>query len=220
MANFQDTLNALQPYVIGIRYLEGQPLVDAVFKEDWVLPDDKRIKKIKGNEEVNYYMIYSETLGVDELLQFVSKTIKLNEEREKKHELLKIKINELKEIFKNNPLSKLKELKFSFNEEDLIPNLSELDITAPTDSLNLEEEPIKENVFTESESEDDEEAEILAEELRAEKNRRYQKDKVSKIANLPNNLDLPPKKNPIVSDQGCTCGPNEACHLCIDSKDY
>jgi hypothetical protein len=34
MSNIQKTLDSLQPYVIGIRYLEGTPLVDVVFKED------------------------------------------------------------------------------------------------------------------------------------------------------------------------------------------
>ena len=87
MSNIQKTLDSLQPYVIGIRYLEGTPLVDAVFKEGWTVPEDPSVKKIKGNDELNYYMIFSETqgIGLDELLEYVAKTIKLNEEREKKH---------------------------------------------------------------------------------------------------------------------------------------
>ena len=114
MSNIQKTLDSLQPYVIGIRYLEGTPLVDAVFKEGWTVPEDPTIKKLKGNDELNYFMIFSETVGIglDELLDYVAKTIKINEEREKKHELLKVKVNELKEIFKRTPLNKLTNLKF------------------------------------------------------------------------------------------------------------
>ena len=102
MANIQKTLDSLQPYVIGIRYVEGTPLVDAVFKEGWTIPEDNNIKRIKGNEEMNYVMIFSEVKGVglDDLLGYVEKTIKLNQEREKKHELLRSKVNELKEMFK------------------------------------------------------------------------------------------------------------------------
>lgn len=130
MSNIQKTLDSLQPYVIGIRYLEGTPLVDAVFKEGWTVPEDAKIKKMKGNEEMNYYMLFSETQGVglDELLAYVRKTIDLNVEREKKHDLLREKVNELKEIFKKNSLDKLKRLKFTFSEEDLVPKLNDFDV--------------------------------------------------------------------------------------------
>ena len=95
MSNIQKTLDSLQPYVIGIRYLEGTALVDVVFKEGWTVIDDPTIKKIKGDEGLNYYMIFSESpnVGIDELLNYVSRVIKLNFEREKKHELLRVKVN-------------------------------------------------------------------------------------------------------------------------------
>lgn len=130
MSNIQKTLDSLQPYVIGIRYLEGTPLVDAVFKEGWMVPDDTKIKKIKGNDEMNYYMLFSEVSGVglDELLAYVRKTIDINVEREKKHELLREKVNELKELFKKHNLDKLKRLKFNFSEEDLVPKLNDFDV--------------------------------------------------------------------------------------------
>jgi hypothetical protein len=129
MSNIQKTLDSLQPYVIGIRYLEGTPLVDAVFKEGWTVPDDNKVKKVRGNEEMNYYMLFSEVAGVglDDLLDYVKKTIDLNIEREKKHDLLKEKVNELKEIFKKTSLDKLKRLKFNFSEEDLVPRLDDFD---------------------------------------------------------------------------------------------
>ena len=130
MSNIQKTLDSLQPYVIGIRYVEGVPVVDTVFKEGWTLHDDPRIEKARGSEEMNYYMLFSKLdgIGLDELLNYVDKTIKLNVEREKKHDLLKEKVNELKEIFKKNSLDKLKRLKFTFNEEDLVPKLNEFDV--------------------------------------------------------------------------------------------
>lgn len=130
MSNIQKTLDSLQPYVIGIRYLEGTPLVDAVFKEGWTLPDDSKVKKVKGNDEMNYFMLFSEVegIGLDELLGYVKKTIDINVEREKKHDLLREKVNELKEVFRKNSLDKLKRLKFSFTEEDLVPKLNDFDI--------------------------------------------------------------------------------------------
>lgn len=133
MSSIQKTLDSLQPYVIGIRYLEGLPLIDTVFKEGWSVPEDPVITKVKGDEGMNYYMIYSEKkgVGIDELLSFVDKTIKLNLEREKKQDLLRVKVEELKRLFKDNSLTKLSRLKFNFSEEDVV---SEFD-------LNIDEEP-------------------------------------------------------------------------------
>lgn len=133
MSNIQETLDSLQPYVIGIRYLEGTALVDVIFKEGWSIPEDKTLKIIKGDNEVNYYMIFSETKGVglDNLLAYVKRTININQDREKKLELLRTKIVELKEIFKRNSLTKLSNLKFSFGEIETEPTLNEIDIEQP-----------------------------------------------------------------------------------------
>jgi len=141
MSNIQKTLDSLQPYVIGIRYLEGTPLVDAVFKEGWMVPEDPKVKRIKGNEEMNYYMLFSEVsgIGLDELLAYVKKTIDVNVEREKKHELLREKVNELKELFKKHSLDKLKRLKFNFTEEDLVPKLNDFDVDVDIDDTYEEE---------------------------------------------------------------------------------
>ena len=146
MSNIQKTLDSLQPYVIGIRYLEGTPLVDAVFKEGWTVPEDPKVKKVKGNDDMNYFMLFSEIegIGLDELLAYVKKTIDINIEREKKHDLLREKVNELKEVFKKNNLDKLKRLKFSFIEEDLVPKLDDFDIDDDY------EEPFEEDVVTET----------------------------------------------------------------------
>ena len=142
MSNIQKTLDSLQPYVIGIRYLEGTPLVDAVFKEGWTVPEDSKVKKVKGNDEMNYFMLFSEIegIGLDELLAYVKKTIDINVEREKKHDLLREKVNELKEVFKKNSLDKLKRLKFTFNEEDLVPKLNDFDVDIDIDDTYEEEE--------------------------------------------------------------------------------
>jgi len=203
--NIQKTLDSLQPYVIGIRYLEGTPLVDVVFKEGWNVPEDPKIKKIKGNDDMNYFMLLSEIpgVGLDELLAFVEKTIKLNIEREKKHDLLKVKFNELKEVFKKTSLDKLKCLKFTFAEEDLVPTLTEFDMDdfdeeeilpqpLPPEKLVPEEYSIYEEFEEVAESiptpiehtayldEDgnpielsEDDMELLAEEARAEQNRQY-----------------------------------------------
>lgn len=255
--NIQKTLDSLQPYVIGIRYLEGTPLVDVVFKEGWNVPEDTKIKKIKGNDDMNYFMLLSEIpgVGLDELLGFVEKTIKLNIEREKKHDLLKVKFNELKEIFKKTSLDKLKNLKFTFAEEDLVPTLTEFDMDdfdeeeiipqpLPPENLVPEEysiydeyEEVAESIPTPIEhtayldengnpielSEDD--MELLAEEARAEQNKKYleRKNKKTDTRKIANKVELPPKRKPVLEttidyNSDCECGPDEACDKCVDSK--
>jgi hypothetical protein len=120
MANIQKTLDSLQPHVIGIRYLEGVPVVDVVLKENWVVNNESNIKKVKGNNELNYYMFYSEVpeIGIDELLDSVKNTINLNIEHENKQQLLKVKVNELKKLFTESKLEKLKQLRFVFNDNN------------------------------------------------------------------------------------------------------
>ena len=220
MSNIQKTLDSLQPYVIGIRYLEGKiPVVDAVFKEGWSIIDDPKIEKAKGDESLNYYMIYSEKpgVGLDDLLAYVDRVIKANQEREKKHDLLKAKVNELKEVFKKYPLSKLMTQKFTFKEEDLVPNLNDFDVdideqitstvapsvappVAPPQNEHFEEEVITPSNIIDNQPATyldenkqpieltEEELEILEEERRAERNRQALANKQNSKPRPVNNM--------------------------------
>jgi len=252
MSNIQKTLDSLQPYVIGIRYVEGTPLVDTVFKEGWTVPEDSNIQKVKGDEGLNYYMIFSEVkgIGLDELLNYVEKTIKLNLEREKKHDLLREKVNELKEVFKKNSLLKLQRLKFTFADEELVPPLNDFDIDIDYDEEI--ETPIQETVIEEEYKEEpieptipsehiayldengkpiemtEEELELLAEEARAQRNIEAMQAKKQKtsVMSPSKKVELPPKRKVemVTENDGyhedCDCGPNDACEKCIDSKGY
>lgn len=226
MSNIQKTLDSLQPYVIGIRYLEGVPVIDTVFKDGWTVPESNDIKKAKGNDELNYYMIFSEKegIGLDELLAYVDRTIKLNLDREKKHDLLKEKINELKDLFKKNSLAKLKQLKFVLVDEELVPSITDFDLdeepaiklvkeaelfVPPSESTMVEEVIFEDPTLnipspTQFLDEDgkaiplsEEEQEMLAEEARAERFRQLQEANKGKseIKKINNKkIELPPKK--------------------------
>jgi len=237
MANLQKTLDALQPYVISIRYLEGVPVVDVIFKDGWTLPESDVIKRVKGDEGLNYYMLFSEkdNIGLDELLEYVDLVIKFNVEREKKHELLKEKVNELKELFKKIPLTKLKRLKFSFSDEELVPKLEDFDLTEEANNppitnpsyIDNTESALTVNVEetnTHQEKYNEEEAEMIAEELRAENYRKMKasNNKNEQVKNILQNIELPPKKpiqNALMVEGDCNCGPDEACSKCIEQKD-
>jgi len=217
MANIQKALDALQPYVIGIRYLQGTPLVDVVFKEGWTLPEDAHITREKGDESMNYYMLFSQSphIGLDELLAYVEKTIRLNQDREKKEDLLKAKINEMRQLFNKNSLTKLQTLKFTFKDDMVVDNFS-LDIendvqntvktpsvaeveetedsvvwSAPYQEEEYDEEPeIQEPIAYLDENKQpialtEEDREIMAEEARAERNRIMIERRKEKRANAP-----------------------------------
>jgi len=249
MKNLQETLDSLQPFLIGIRYLEGTPLVDVVFKDGWTIPEDPNVKKIKGNDDLNYYMVFSEVkgIGLDELLLYVEKAIKLNQEREKKHDLLREKVNELKEVFKKNSLSKLSRLKFSFSDEDLVPKLDEFNIDIDMElkepqvvkqtetQQHIEEIEVEVAVATPSQYLDEnrqpielteEDKEILAEEARAERNRQILTNKKQKQSSISKKVELPPKRKIEMAiserdyESDCDCGENDACEKCIDKKGY
>jgi hypothetical protein len=238
MKNLQQTLDALQPYVIGIRYVEKMTVVDTIFKTGWTLLDSKTIKKVKGEDDtLNYYMIFSDVanVGLDEILDYVSNVIKINLEREKKHELLRVKVNELKDFFKKHSLNELTKLKFMLAQDQLMPDLNEFDVDVDEDIMSdsLEKEASVEVLETKTdvkyhtnEELSEEEKEYLEEEARAAN---FQKMKEAQKANgvikTKQKVELPPRKkigeaimsNTLTPD--CDCGPLEACDKCIEFKD-
>lgn len=242
MSTIQEKLDSLQPYVSGIRYVQGVQLVEATFSEGWVIPESTVIRKEKI--EQNYYMFFTEIEGIsiDDLLDYVKSIIDINIEREKKHELLKEKVKELQVLFKDNTLSKLKELKFVFNEPNLIPSLLEMgsDILteiAQEDSLLVQPKVEVEAPYAADEYEDEDEEEkrirLLEEEnYRMQQEELYSKFNGSKNKNqktkVLNNVELPPKNQKIkvevydlpeeLKEGECLCGPEEACSKCLDNK--
>lgn len=138
MGGIQQRLDKLKPYVKGIRFVNTTSVVDVQLKENWTIHNSEKISVKRGKSEENYFMFYSEDQSItfDDILDFIEKTINLNIENEKKLELIKVKIEELKKHFETKPLSVLKTLKFQF--DDLIPN------TLETKSLNGELKPEKE----------------------------------------------------------------------------
>ena len=220
MSKIQDKLDSLQPYIVGIRYIQGLQVVDAVFKEGWTIPNSDMINKELVDESQNYYMFFTEKEGitVDDLLDYVEGIIKINIEREKKHELLKLKVKELQKIFKDNSLSKLERPKFSFGEPDIVPSLLDMDVNldddAETDAVNeVVNEPVKPEPV---------EPEKIAEtqiKIRNESNN-------SSTANVNGQkIELPPKgkieleEHEAPTNVTCNCsGPDEICPVCEEEK--
>lgn len=214
MSKIQERLNELRPYVVGIRYLQGIQLVDAVLKEGWAVPESQIIQRERVDGDENYYMFFSnnEDIDIDDLLDFVQEIINLNIEREKKYELLKSKVAELQKIFKENTLTKLQKLKFTFNEPDIIPSLMDMDNIEP--DIEIDEEPLVTKPIIEEPK-----VQVNTQPSRPNKNGK------THTINKVNDIELPPKpgeKIELVEFNEpkviCKCGPDEICPICEEEK--
>lgn len=124
MSDLQKAFQNLQPHLVGIRYIESIPIIDVKIKKDWTIPKQPNILITPIEGTPGQYMLHPsiDGVGLDELLQFLETVINANVEKEKKVELFKQKVNELKLLFNDTPLVELQTLKFSFDsysEEDI-----------------------------------------------------------------------------------------------------
>jgi len=214
--NIEKRIKALQPYVIQIRFSNGVGIVDVVFKDGWKVPVSKVIDAVKGDDKnVNYYMFYTEKdgLGIDDVLDYIEQVININIEREKKYELLKVKTEELKDIFRKNPLSKLQDMKFILGDDELISN----NIPEDFDSIPI----INTNTTINSEDK------LIdkVEEKKLSTNGETHKTKTKKVGDQE--IELPPKNKKIHLENYsepntvCKCNKDDVCPTCINKKmDY
>lgn len=227
MSKIQEKLDSLQPYINGVRYIEGMQIVDAVFKEGWNVPNSEVIRKELVDKELNYYMFFSDREGVtfDDLLDYVENIIKINIERENKYILLKAKVKELQVIFKENSLSKLKNLKFSFTEEDITPSFMEMDLTEELDNPNVVDVIIDRPMIEHREPEIHSSHEVEANPIPFDPG---PIDGPTIHNSNGQNIELPPRHNKVelenydipdnIKSGPCSCGENQACPKCMDYK--
>lgn len=222
MSKIQQKLDSLQPFINGIRYIQGMQIVDAMFKEGWTVPNSDIIRKELVDKDQNYYMFFSENEGVtfDDLLDYVEGIIKINIERENKNILFKEKVKELQGIFKESSLSKLKTLSFNFSDDVISSSIMDMGIDDEIDT-GINEEPIMEPVIEEK---------VDVAEVKVKSNLEVEANPVMMESRTVNangqNIELPPKKvvledyslPPESTMGGCSCGENEACGKCLDYK--
>ena len=137
MGGIQNRLDKLMPYVKGMRFVKNTAGVDVQLKENWTIVKSDKILYQKGKNEENYFMFFSEngSSTFDDILDFVEKTINFNIENEKKLELIKVKIDELKRHFETKSLDVLRTLKFGFDEIS-----SQINLNPSSNEERVEEE--------------------------------------------------------------------------------
>tara|TARA_R110000796_G_scaffold18980_2_gene57141 strand:- start:8096 stop:8716 length:621 start_codon:yes stop_codon:yes gene_type:complete len=206
MGNFNEKLNGLKPYVTSIRMAEGITVIDTVFNDGWEIPIDTNVGHQTLPEKPNYYMLHplNKDTGLDEMLDYVQETIRLNVEREKKVDLLTVKVRELEAIFMSKNLKECESLTFTFKVES----------KKISDTINIPINQVKDLTV----KKDNKAAEVPP------SPQKVKKQPVNSYAKH-GGIDLPPKKGEkiVVEDFEpvkvvCKCGPEEVCPECVDSK--
>lgn len=110
----EDILMSLAQYAVGFKVSNGKFIVNITYDKSWTIiqPVDDSIKVMKDSEQDVYYYVAPVSIGMDQLFSVINDTIDYNRELEKKLELFKKKIEELRELFAQETLSALQNLKF------------------------------------------------------------------------------------------------------------
>ena len=132
--NFQDVIEYLFPYLSTFRKLKGYLSIDLIFPKNWEFPNEiiQKCQVVQNDKHQGDGIFLSFVSKPDEelegLINVIEELINHNLEREEKERLLREKVGELKELFKQNSLSELKGLNINIihdSEEDDIDNLLE-----------------------------------------------------------------------------------------------
>jgi hypothetical protein len=224
MSNINKRLNELSPHVLGIRFTNNISVVDTFFKEGWSLPESDAVGFEIVPKRDNSYMLYprNESVGVDEMLDYVAYVIKVNVEREQKIELLQSKINELKSIFTKSSLTKCKTLIFKFS--DLLESKEEIheniDLPIMTESTNDIDEVEVDKIDSPITEESIADVPIADAPKNTKEVNRF--NNTAKVNN--ETFDLPPRGTKVILEEFnepdviCKCDPNDpnqACPVCI-----
>lgn len=117
----QERIKKNEVYFRGMEIVNNTAIIKVLYGEKWgAYPStDEKIKVAKSEEVPNewfYYSDYTYTV-IDEIFDLIEETIDMNLSAIERLELFNQKMEELKELFANEPLSKLKTLTFHFEEE-------------------------------------------------------------------------------------------------------
>jgi hypothetical protein len=122
----QEIISILFPYLSSIRKMKNYLSIDLIFPKGWEFPNQYIEKsQVVQNEKYTGEGIFLSFVcevekNMDNTLEVIFEIINHNIEREEKERLLKAKVLELKEVFKNTSLKDLHNLRIEFPEPDAI----------------------------------------------------------------------------------------------------
>lgn len=118
--NLQDRMTSMKPYFKGVEMYNEALIVKVVFPNNWKAYDsqDGKIKVTPSDSNPNesYYYANSEEASYNDIFDLIEETIKANQDIILKLELLKKKIEELKEVFSSHSYDELCSLSFDFKQ--------------------------------------------------------------------------------------------------------
>ena len=122
--NINNRIQTLLPYLTEIKFSDKITLVGGIFYPKWIVNESKnsliKVHESGPNEEGKIvYHFYSENgkTNIDGLLDYFEEVINTNLDRERKEDLFKKKVEELKTVFKTNTLTDLENLEIDIKEE-------------------------------------------------------------------------------------------------------
>ena len=115
---FQERVKKLEDYRPDISFRDGAFILKIRFNQAWrvIEPQDReRIAFAKDNNTEGLYWYVAHIEDVDELFDLIDETIEVNQELERKRDLYKSKVNDLRELFLSDAsYEKLCTLEFTF----------------------------------------------------------------------------------------------------------
>ena len=125
-----EKIKPLFPYLKEIKFSEKHILIGGVFYQTWIVKETEKgpVKVVKSGADETGKVIYhfyglTTQVDIDKLLEYFSLVVNENLDRERKEDLFKKKVDELKTIFKGNTLTDLEKLTMDIveinNEKDI-----------------------------------------------------------------------------------------------------
>jgi hypothetical protein len=123
--SFYQHISSFSDYLHSIRKLEDYLSFDIFFPVKWGVPksiiDEGKIVPFESGDENYKGFSFVSSLNekeVNDTINKIIRTIKLNKDREIKDKLFRDTIDKLKQTFEKNDLDKLKKLYFDFDIEE------------------------------------------------------------------------------------------------------
>ena len=119
MLTINDRIKKVGGYFASFNIAEGTIYALVTFPARWtVVPtldvDGAEVKIVKDNKSNGYYFFTDLANGADCVFDAIDEVIKFNQSIEEKTTLLKVKAQELKELFETEDIEKLRTLRFVF----------------------------------------------------------------------------------------------------------
>jgi len=114
-----DTITSLKPFFFSLREIQGKVSLDIKIPVQWKNSEEQnkdiQFKVQDQNEKSMLLSLVSVSTkeGYDAVFTVAKKIIRTNQEEEEKIKLFNDKVEELKKLFLDSPLDKLKEISFT-----------------------------------------------------------------------------------------------------------